>query len=137
VFNAVVFANPENKLGRDWLASSYEQMGFQAESGAWRGYYLTGAAELRRGLPVDQAIRLGNRGLPERCADGGAVQRAGRPLRAGEADARSVHAELCLPGHGRDADAGRWHPHGVPAAGVCVRVASCNADDFPSRPSTI
>ena len=60
VFNAVVFANPENKMGRDWLASTYEQMGFQAESGAWRDYYLTGAAELRRGLPKDQAIRLGN-----------------------------------------------------------------------------
>ena len=60
VFNAVVFANPENKAGRDWLASTYEQMGFQAESGAWRDYYLTGAAELRRGLPKDQAIRLGN-----------------------------------------------------------------------------
>ncbi len=58
VFNAVVFSNPDNKLGRDWLASTYEQMGFQAESGAWRDYYLTGAAELRRGLPLDQAIRL-------------------------------------------------------------------------------
>jgi len=60
VFNAVVFANPENELAKQWLASTYEQMGFQAESGAWRDYYLTGAAELRRGLPQDQAIRLGN-----------------------------------------------------------------------------
>lgn len=36
VLNYAVFANPENQAARDWLAASYEQMGFQAESGAWR-----------------------------------------------------------------------------------------------------
>lgn len=51
VFNHVVFAYPQNDLAKNWLAASYEQLGFQAESGAWRSYYLTGAAELRRGLP--------------------------------------------------------------------------------------
>ena len=60
VFNSVVFANPENQAARDWLAATYEQMGFQAESGAWRDYYLTGAAELRRGLPEEGAIRVGS-----------------------------------------------------------------------------
>ena len=28
-----------------------EQMGYQAESGSWRGHYLTGAQELRHGTP--------------------------------------------------------------------------------------
>ncbi|HPE48483.1 MAG TPA: alkyl sulfatase dimerization domain-containing protein [Hyphomonas sp.] len=59
IFNNIVFTNPENQAARDWLASSYEQMGFQAESGAWRDYYLTGAAELRRGLPDEGQIRAG------------------------------------------------------------------------------
>lgn len=58
VFNAVVFTNPKNQLGRDWLAATYEQMGFQAESGAWRDYYLTGAAELRKGLPEEGSGRV-------------------------------------------------------------------------------
>lgn len=60
VFNHVVFADPDNQEGRDWLSATYEQLGFQAESGAWRSYYLTGAAELRRGLPNIGDPRLGN-----------------------------------------------------------------------------
>ena len=51
VFNQVVFAAPENEAARDWLAASYEQMGYQAESGAWRSYYLSAAQELREGVP--------------------------------------------------------------------------------------
>lgn len=51
VFNDLVFADPENAKAKAWLAASYEQMGFQAESGAWRNYYLTAAMELRRDVP--------------------------------------------------------------------------------------
>ena len=46
-----VFANPENKAARDLLADTYEQLGYQAESGAWRSIYLEGALELRNGVP--------------------------------------------------------------------------------------
>ncbi|NQY41182.1 MAG: MBL fold metallo-hydrolase [Henriciella sp.] len=60
VFNHLVFAEPENQEARDWLSAAYEQLGFQAESGAWRSYYLTGAAELRRGLPNVGNPQLGN-----------------------------------------------------------------------------
>ena len=60
VFNHLVFAEPDNQQARDWLSAAYEQLGFQAESGAWRSYYLTGAAELRRGLPNVGNPQLGN-----------------------------------------------------------------------------
>lgn len=60
VFNHLVFADPDNQDGRDWLSATYEQLGFQAESGAWRSYYLTGAAELRRGVPDVGDLQLGN-----------------------------------------------------------------------------
>ncbi len=60
VFNHLVFAEPDNQEARDWLSASYEQLGFQAESGAWRSYYLTGAAELRRGAPDIGNPNLGN-----------------------------------------------------------------------------
>ena len=60
VFNHIVFADPDNQQGRDWLSATYEQLGFQAESGAWRSYYLTGAAELRRGVPDLGNPNLGN-----------------------------------------------------------------------------
>lgn len=65
VLNYAVFANPQNQAARDWLAASYEQLGFQAESGAWRDYYLTGAQELRNGLSTDGAVRTRSREFVE------------------------------------------------------------------------
>lgn len=47
----VVFANPDSKMGKDLLAKTYEQLGYQAESGPWRSVYLQGAFELRNGVP--------------------------------------------------------------------------------------
>ncbi|MBE1528447.1 alkyl sulfatase BDS1-like metallo-beta-lactamase superfamily hydrolase [Sphingopyxis sp. OAS728] len=47
LLNKLVFAQPDNKEARAALASAYDQMGYQAESGAWRNYYLAGAASLR------------------------------------------------------------------------------------------
>lgn len=61
LFNELVFADPQNQPARDWLASAYEQIGFQAESGAWRSYYLAAARELRQGPPDQAAAALGNR----------------------------------------------------------------------------
>lgn len=43
----LVFAQPDNRDARAALASAYDQMGYQAESGAWRNYYLAAAASLR------------------------------------------------------------------------------------------
>nr|WP_035272073.1 MULTISPECIES: alkyl sulfatase dimerization domain-containing protein [Acinetobacter] len=47
----VVFANPNNTEAKNLLADTYEQLGYQAESGPWRSVYLQGAYELRNGLP--------------------------------------------------------------------------------------
>jgi alkyl sulfatase BDS1-like metallo-beta-lactamase superfamily hydrolase len=47
VVKHLVFADPENYAAR-WLeADALEQLGYQAESGPWRNFYLTGAQELR------------------------------------------------------------------------------------------
>lgn len=50
VLNHVVFAEPDNKEARELLAKAHEQMGFVAESGPWRNFYLTAAKELRDGV---------------------------------------------------------------------------------------
>jgi len=47
LLNKLVFAEPANAAARGALASAYDQMGYQAESGAWRNYYLAAAATLR------------------------------------------------------------------------------------------
>ena len=52
VVNQVVFADPTNTAARALQADALEQMGYQAESAPWRGFYLTGAQELRSGTPV-------------------------------------------------------------------------------------
>ncbi|NAW82158.1 MBL fold metallo-hydrolase [Vibrio sp. V43_P6S15P86] len=51
VLKHVVFANPQSKDGKELLADTYEQLGYQAESGPWRSVYLQGAYELRNGTP--------------------------------------------------------------------------------------
>ncbi|WP_230981937.1 alkyl sulfatase dimerization domain-containing protein [Pseudomonas sp. Bc-h] len=50
VVNHVVFANPSNQAAKNLQADALEQLGYQAESGPWRNFYLTGAKELREGV---------------------------------------------------------------------------------------
>lgn len=50
VVSKVVFADPQNKAARELEADALEQLGYQAESGPWRNFYLTGAQELRNGV---------------------------------------------------------------------------------------
>ncbi|RZJ99591.1 MAG: MBL fold metallo-hydrolase [Novosphingobium sp.] len=60
LFNHLVFADATDTAAKSALADAYEQIGYQAESGAWRNYYLVAAARLRgeatpRALPVRQS----------------------------------------------------------------------------------
>lgn len=50
VVNHVVFVDPKNQAARDLQAAALEQLGYQAEAGPWRNFYLTGAKELREGV---------------------------------------------------------------------------------------
>lgn len=50
VMNHVVFAEPDNQEAKNLAADSLEQLGYQAECGPWRNFYLSGAQELRNGV---------------------------------------------------------------------------------------
>ena len=50
VVNHLVFSDPENMAARQLQADALEQLGYQAESGQWRNFYLSGAGELRHGV---------------------------------------------------------------------------------------
>lgn len=50
VVSKVVFADPGNQAAKNLEADALEQLGYQAESGPWRNFYLTGAQELRNGV---------------------------------------------------------------------------------------
>lgn len=51
LLNHLVFADSDSGQGRALLANTYDQLGYQAESGPWRDVYLTAAYELRHGIP--------------------------------------------------------------------------------------
>jgi alkyl sulfatase BDS1-like metallo-beta-lactamase superfamily hydrolase len=50
VVNHIVFADPNNQAAKDLQADALEQLGYQAENGPWRNFYLSGAKELREGV---------------------------------------------------------------------------------------
>ena len=51
MLNHLVFAEPGNDAARELLATTYDQLGYQAESAPWRDVYLSGAFEVRHGPP--------------------------------------------------------------------------------------
>ncbi|MEA2009747.1 MAG: alkyl sulfatase dimerization domain-containing protein [Actinomycetota bacterium] len=55
VLNHVVFAEPDNHEAKQLQADTFEQLGYQAENGTWRDFYLSGAKELRDGVMVAPA----------------------------------------------------------------------------------
>jgi len=57
VVNHLVFADPENVEARQLQAGALEQLGYQAESGQWRNFYLTAASELRNGVQAAGTTR--------------------------------------------------------------------------------
>lgn len=62
LLNQVVFAQPQHANARSLLARTYEQLGYAAESAAWRNFYLSGALELRQdrtGNSPDPALAIG------------------------------------------------------------------------------
>jgi len=50
VLKHVVYADPSNQDARNLQADAFEQLGYQAEGGPWRNFYLAGARELREGV---------------------------------------------------------------------------------------
>ena len=59
LLNNLVFADPSNKEARALLADTYTQLGYQAESGPWRNFYLSAAKELMN-PQVDYTSKLVN-----------------------------------------------------------------------------
>jgi len=66
--NHLVFAEPGHEAARNLQADALEQLGYQAESGPWRAFYLTAAMELRNPRPPSDVPRPAGadtvRGLP-------------------------------------------------------------------------
>ena len=49
LLNHAVFADPGHEEAKELLAATYDKLGYGAENGTWRNFYLMGALELRHG----------------------------------------------------------------------------------------
>jgi alkyl sulfatase BDS1-like metallo-beta-lactamase superfamily hydrolase len=57
VLMQVVYADPSNMKARNLMADASEQLGYQAEAGTWRGWYMSAAKDLREGVkPMQVAV---------------------------------------------------------------------------------
>ncbi|MFT6956628.1 MAG: alkyl sulfatase BDS1-like metallo-beta-lactamase superfamily hydrolase [Halieaceae bacterium] len=88
IVNHVVFAKPDHVDARLLLASAYDQLGYQAESGPWRDIYLTGAYELRNGPPETGAATRDAAGIIERVPTGLFFDAMAASLNGERADAK-------------------------------------------------
>jgi len=59
LLNKMVMSNADDTEARALLADTYQQMAYWQENGMWRNIYLTGAHELREGVPKNQMGSLG------------------------------------------------------------------------------
>lgn len=59
VLSHLVAAEPDHSAAKSLLAQTFDQLGYRAESTAWRNAYLSGAYELRHGTPA-QGVNLAN-----------------------------------------------------------------------------
>ena len=92
VANHVIFADPANAAARELQARTFEQLGYGAENGTWRNFFLTGAHELRHGnvgTPASTASADLARGAHRRPA-----LRLGR--RSGSTGPRSWHEHVVI-----------------------------------------
>ncbi|MGB7408806.1 MAG: alkyl sulfatase dimerization domain-containing protein [Pontixanthobacter sp.] len=60
LLQTLVFADPDHPGAKDWLAASYEQLGFQSEAGTWRNIYLAAADDLRTPRAPDPLNAVSN-----------------------------------------------------------------------------
>jgi alkyl sulfatase BDS1-like metallo-beta-lactamase superfamily hydrolase len=58
LLNHLVFAQPDNNDAKSLLARTYDQLGYQSESGPWRDVYLSGAYELRHGAATEPGLDM-------------------------------------------------------------------------------
>jgi alkyl sulfatase BDS1-like metallo-beta-lactamase superfamily hydrolase len=57
ILDRLVFAEPDNQAAKDLLADVYEQLGYQQENPGLRNSFLSGAYELRSGIPEGAPLK--------------------------------------------------------------------------------
>jgi alkyl sulfatase BDS1-like metallo-beta-lactamase superfamily hydrolase len=120
LLNHLVFAQPDHQAARTLQADTFEQLGYQSESGPWRDFYLTGALELREGLPSSSGTNRAMTGAltPTHIFDAIAIR-----LDAGRVGGATVTLNIELT------DLGETHTVGLKNCALHHRIGASGAAD--------
>lgn len=95
VLDHLVFAEPGNMAARALEADALEQLGYQAESGPWRNFYLSGAQDLRGLSPKRLGARQAN-GQSQAMSPELFFDYLGVRLNADRAQGKQLHLRIVL-----------------------------------------
>ncbi|MGV0852583.1 alkyl sulfatase dimerization domain-containing protein [Mycolicibacterium phlei] len=143
VLKQVVFANPDSAAGKNLLADTYEQLGYQAESGPWRSIYLQGAYELRNGVPdaggTDTASPDTIRAMPPEMLFDYMGVRLNGPEAAGKVITLNVNFTDLNREYGLTVENGVLHhaPAPIPDANARISLSKATLDDIQLGNTTL
>lgn len=97
LLNHLIFANPENKQAKALQADVFSQLGWQSENALWRNEYLSGAKELRDGVPVIPAGSTMDSDLTASIAPEALLDYMGVALNGPKANGKQLRFNWTLP----------------------------------------
>ncbi|MFA0442344.1 hypothetical protein BCU70_01385 [Vibrio sp. 10N.286.49.C2] len=95
--NDLVFAYPDNQQAKYLQADILEQMGYQAENGTWRNFYLSGANELRHGITKSGAPNTSSMDMIANMSTKLVFDYMGVQLDAQRADGKNITINYVFP----------------------------------------
>ena len=95
--NHLVFAQPDNQEAKNLQADLLEQMGYQTEAGTWRGWYLSGANELRNGVQKLAPLNTASPDIIANMSSELLFGYMGVQLNAKEADGKTIAVNWVFP----------------------------------------
>ena len=100
ILNKLVYAEPQNQIGKDLLADVYEQIGYQQENPGLRNAFLAGAFELRSGIPGGASPKTGGPDMIRAMSTGLFLDYLGIRMDSSEAEGMAFTINLVTPDNG-------------------------------------
>ncbi len=100
ILDKLVFAEPQNQAGKDLLADVYEQIGYQQENSGLRNAFLSGAYELRSGIPEGASPKTGGPDLIRAMSTGLFLDFLGIRMDSSKAEGVTFKINLVTPDNG-------------------------------------
>lgn len=97
ILNKLVYGEPENQQGKDLLADTFEQLGYQQESPSVRNSFLAAAYELRNGIPQGSTPKTAGPDTTKAMATELWLDFLGIRLNSEEAEGKEFSINLVLP----------------------------------------